>query len=242
MHLEDVEAGHRLAGLTVDEIVAVLAVQRHGADALEVTFKTAGGSLGQRILYRADEHLLSIANATGRPFNAPASDFKLAAEAQRIRLAGSCDPMLAVATSDVQPLPHQISAVYGELLPRTPLRFLLADDPGAGKTIMAGLYVKELLLRDDVRRCLIVAPGGLVEQWQDELFGKFGLHFEILTNALIDANININVFEHHPLLIARMDQLSRNDDLRADREVAVSKTDQVCRSPMARLGRRGLEP
>ena len=106
------------------------------------------------------------------------------AEAQRITLAGLFDPMLAVATSDVQPLPHQIRAVYGELLPRTPLRFLLADDPGAGKTIMAGLYIKELMLRDDVQRCLIVAPGGLVEQWQDELFFKFGLRFDLLTNQL----------------------------------------------------------
>ena len=113
------------------------------------------------------------------PFDAPAQDFKLAAEAQRIKLAGLFDPMLAVATSDVQPLPHQIRAVYGELLPRTPLRFLLADDPGAGKTIMAGLYIKELILREDVHRCMIVAPGGLVEQWQDELYYRFGLRFEL---------------------------------------------------------------
>ena len=105
--------------------------------------------------------------------------------------------------------------MYGELLPRTPLRFLLADDPGAGKTIMAGLYIKELLLRDDVKQCLIVAPGGLVEQWQDELFFKFGLRFDLLTNQLIDANVNLNVFETNPLLIARMDQLSRNEQLQA---------------------------
>ena len=214
MHLEDIEAGHRLAGIVPGDVVAVLAAHRHGPDALEVTFKTATGMLGQRILYRADEGRPSLAQAGGRPFDAPASDFKLAAEAQRIRLAGSFDPMLAVATSDVRPLPHQIGAVYGDLLPRRPLRFLLADDPGAGKTIMAGLYIKELLLRDDVRRCLVVAPGGLVEQWQDELLGRFGLRFEILTTALIDANGTVNVFESHPLLIARMDQLARNDDLR----------------------------
>lgn len=148
-----------------------------------------------------------------RAFDAPADDFKLAAEAQRIRFAGLSDPMLAVATSDVEPLPHQIHAVYGELLPRTPLRFLLADDPGAGKTIMAGLYIKELILRDDVRRCLIVAPGGLVEQWQDELLLKFGLRFELLTGHL--AGTELNVFETSPLLIARMDQLARNDELLA---------------------------
>ncbi|WP_363331267.1 DEAD/DEAH box helicase [Microbacterium sp. SCN 69-37] len=121
--------------------------------------------------------------------------------------------MLAVATSDVQPLPHQIRAVYGELLPRTPLRFLLADDPGAGKTIMAGLYIKELILRDDVRTCLVVAPGGLVEQWQDELALKFGLEFEILAPGAEDTAPGKSVFEQKRLLIARMDQLARNEVL-----------------------------
>lgn len=103
MQLEDIESGHRLAGLVAGGVVTILAAQRHGPDALEVTFKTTAGSLGQIILYRADESRLSITHATGRPFDAPASDFKLAAEAQRIELAGSFDPMLAVATSDVQP-------------------------------------------------------------------------------------------------------------------------------------------
>ncbi len=117
---------------------------------------------------------------------------------------------------DIDPLPHQLRAVYDELLPRTPLRFLLADDPGAGKTIMAGLYIKELILREDVKRCLIVAPGGLVEQWQDELFMKFGLAFEILTRQLGETVFGASAFEQHPLLIARMDQLARNDDLLAD--------------------------
>ena len=127
--------------------------------------------------------------------------------------------MLAVATSDVQPLPHQIRAVYGELLPRTPLRFLLADDPGAGKTIMAGLYIKELMLREDVKRCLIVAPGGLVEQWQDELFFKFGLRFDLLTNQLDRRRRRTSTSSSsNPLLIARMDQLSRNEELQAQLE------------------------
>jgi superfamily II DNA or RNA helicase len=214
VRLEEVKPGLRLDGLIPAEIITVIAAQWHGTDALELTYKTTTGVLGQQVVFRKDESALSIARVGSRAFDAPASDFKLVAEAQRITLAGLFDPMLAVATSDVRPLPHQIRAVYGELLPRTPLRFLLADDPGAGKTIMAGLYIKELLLRDDVQRCLIVAPGGLVEQWQDELFFKFGLRFDLLTNQLIDANVNVNVFEASPLLIARMDQLARNDDLR----------------------------
>ncbi|OLL18361.1 MULTISPECIES: helicase-related protein [unclassified Rhodococcus (in: high G+C Gram-positive bacteria)] len=218
MRLEELEAGLRIQGLVPAEVVTVIAVQGHGADAIELTYKTTAGGLGQQIVFRKDEDALSIAQTGSRAFDGAASDFKLVAEAQRINLAGLFDPMLAVATSDVQPLPHQIRAVYGELLPRTPLRFLLADDPGAGKTIMAGLYIKELILRDDVRRCLIVAPGGLVEQWQDELFFRFGLRFDLLTNQLVDANVNLNVFESNPLLIARMDQLARNEQLQTQLE------------------------
>ncbi len=213
--LEELKPGVRIEGLIPAEVITVIAAQWHGADAVELTYKTAASSLGQQVVFRKDQDKLSVAQSGSRAFDANASDVKLVAEAQRISLAGLFDPMLAVATSDVRPLPHQIRAVYGELLPRTPLRFLLADDPGAGKTIMAGLYIKELLLRDDVKQCLIVAPGGLVEQWQDELFFKFGLRFDLLSNQLIDSQVNLNVFETNPLLIARMDQLSRNGDLQA---------------------------
>lgn len=215
MLLEELKPGLRIDGLIPAQVITVIFAQWHGTDALELTYKTNDGALGQQVVFRKDQDSLTVAQTGSRAFDANATDFKMVAEAQRITLAGLFDPMLAVATSDVRPLPHQIRAVYGELLPRTPLRFLLADDPGAGKTIMAGLYIKELLLRDDVRQCLIVAPGGLVEQWQDELFFKFGLRFDLLTNQLIDANVNLNVFESNPLLIARMDQLSRNEELQA---------------------------
>jgi SNF2 family DNA or RNA helicase len=115
----------------------------------------------------------------------------------------------------VQPLPHQIRAVYGEMLPRQPLRFLLADDPGAGKTIMAGLLVKELIMRGDLQRCLVVAPGSLVEQWQEELGEKFGIEFDILTRDKIEASRIGNPFleGRDGLWIARLDHLSRNEDL-----------------------------
>ena len=215
MLLEELKPGLRIDGLIPAQVITVIFAQWHGTDALELTYKTNDGALGQQVVFRKDQDNLTVAQTGSRAFDANATDFKMVAEAQRITLAGLFDPMLAVATSDVRPLPHQIRAVYGELLPRTPLRFLLADDPGAGKTIMAGLYIKELLLRDDVHQCLIVAPGGLVEQWQDELFFKFGLRFDLLTNQLIDANVNLNVFESNPLLIARMDQLSRNEELQA---------------------------
>jgi superfamily II DNA or RNA helicase len=232
--LEDLRAGLRLAGVIPGQNVAVIAVQPHGNDAVELTYKTAEGELGQRILGREAENAFSIAKAHGRPLDALAADFKLVAECQRIKLAGLSDPMLAVTTSDIRPLPHQLRAVYGELLPRTPLRFLLADDPGAGKTIMAGLYIKELILREDVKRCLIVAPGGLVDQWQDELYLKFGLAFEIFTPQLGETVFGASAFEQHPLLIARMDQLARNEDLLA--ELAKSEWDLVVVDEAHRMG------
>src|SRR5437870_6626195 len=100
------------------------------------------------------------------------------------------------------------------MLSRQPLRFLLADDPGAGKTIMAGLLIKELLVRGDVQRCLIVCPGSLVEQWQDELDKRFHLPFEILTNDALEAARSGNWFLENPLAICRLDKPSRNEDVK----------------------------
>ena len=94
------------------------------------------------------------------------------------------------------------------MLPRQPLRFLLADDPGAGKTIMAGLLIKELIARGDLQRCLIVCPGSLAEQWQDELYRRFHLPFEILTNDKLEAARTGNWFGETNLVIARLDKLA----------------------------------
>jgi superfamily II DNA or RNA helicase len=215
---DELEARQRLHGVIPGEVVEVVAITRHGDDAAEVFFKKADGGLDHRVVSRGESDGIRLAESHARPFDADAIAFKLATEAQRIKLAGLFDPMLAVTTSDIQPLPHQLRAVYGELIPRTPLRFLLADDPGAGKTIMAGLYIKELILREDVQRCLVVAPGGLVEQWQDELFLKFGLHFDLFTTDLAESAFGASAFEDRPFLIARMDQLSRNEDLVAELE------------------------
>lgn len=209
--------GSQVVGVVPSGPVTILAVRRMGAVAATVTYEHADGSTGQRLVYAAEIPSFQVAAPAERrrPFDGDGAAFRLAAEALRIRMAGQFDPMLAVHTSELEPLPHQIRAVYGEMLPRTPLRFLLADDPGAGKTIMAGLYAKELLLRGDLVRCLIVAPGGLVEQWQDELLDKFGLRFDLLTRDLAEANVGGTVFDRHPMLIARMDQLSRSDELLA---------------------------
>lgn len=217
VQLEDLTPGAQVTGLTgnQEQPATIVAAAWIGGNAIRLTYRTQDGKLDERILYRDQEPGLDLAKTDpAYEFRADPRLFKLTAEALRIRMAGRFDPMLAVHTSNLEPLPHQIQAVYGELLPRTPLRFLLADDPGAGKTIMAGLYIKELMLRGDLERCLIVAPGGLVEQWQDELREKFGLEFELLTRELASADPDGNPFKRHKLLIARMDQLSRSDELK----------------------------
>jgi SNF2 family DNA or RNA helicase len=183
---------------------------------LMVTLEEPGGAVRSRLVYRSEEGSLDLVGpGRGWSFGGDGYLFRLASEAQRIRLAYLFDPYLALSTSLIEPLPHQITAVYGEMLPRQPLRFLLADDPGAGKTIMAALLVKELLIRGDLERCLVVAPGNLVEQWQDELAEKFHLEFAILTRDRIEASRTGNPLDETGLWIARLDMLSRNEDLQA---------------------------
>ncbi len=214
MQLEDLRRGASIAGVLPGQTVTVLDVKWHGSACVELTYKDASGQPGNVLLFRDDEPRLQVLTH-GFPwsFDGDGHLFRLAAEAERIRLAYLFDPYLAVHTSLLEPLPHQITAVYGEMLPRQPLRFLLADDPGAGKTIMTGLLLKELLVRGDLRRCLVVCPGSLAEQWQDELDLRFQLPFEIVTRDGLEAARTGNYFAEHDLLICRLDQLSRNEDL-----------------------------
>lgn len=212
--LEQLQTNTTVRGIVPDASVTVVSVQWFGSEALELTYKTPDGKVANELIYRHDEPRLEIVEQ-GRPwsFDGDGALFRLVSEAQRIRLAHLFDPVLAVHTSNIEPLPHQITAVYETMLPRQPLRFLLADDPGAGKTIMAGLLIKELIARGDLQRCLIVCPGGLAEQWQDELYRRFHLPFEILTNDKLEAARTGNWFLEKNLVIARLDKLSRNEDV-----------------------------
>ena len=214
MRLEDLQPNAAVRGVLPDCLVTVVSVQWFGSEALELTYKTPAGRVANELIYRHDEPRLDLVEQ-GRPwsFDGDGALFRLVSEAHRIRLAHLFDPVLAVHTSIVDPLPHQISAVYEAMLPRQPLRFLLADDPGAGKTIMAGLLIKELIARGDLQRCLIVCPGSLAEQWQDELYHRFHLPFEILTNDKLEAARTGNWFLETNLVIARLDKLSRNEDV-----------------------------
>ncbi|MBE3599137.1 MAG: DEAD/DEAH box helicase family protein, partial [Limnochordaceae bacterium] len=204
IRLEDLQPHAAVRGVLPDGPVTVVNVQWYGSEALELTYKDSAGRVGNVLLYRHDEPRLEIVEQ-GRPwsFDGDGALFRLVSEAYRIRLAHLFDPVLAVHTSLVEPLPHQITAVYESMLRRQPLRFLLADDSGAGKTIMGGLLIRELIARGDLQRCLVVCPGNLVEQWQDELYQRFQLSFEILTNEKLEAARTGNWFLENHLVIAR---------------------------------------
>ncbi len=212
--LEEITVGSKVSGLAGNMPVNVVAVKWYGSAVLEITFKDHKGQLASQLLYREDEVRLDVADGSlPWSFDADANLLRLASEAYRIHLAHIFDPYLAVHISAIEPLPHQISAVYQEMLPRLPLRYILADDPGAGKTIMTGLFLKELLIRGDLKRCMIVTPGNLAEQWQDELFRKFNIRFEIITNDRIESALTGNVFAETNLCIVRLDKLSRNEEI-----------------------------
>lgn len=212
--LEEIIRGTVVKGILPEGFVTVVDVSWIGTVAIELTYKDSSGKLGNELVYRDREVELEVLQ-TGNPwgFDGDADLFRLVSEAHRIRLAYLFDPLLAVHTSLVDPLPHQITAVYEEMIPRQPLRFLLADDPGAGKTIMTGLLIKELLARGDLQRCLVVCPGNLVEQWQDELYRRFHLPFEIMTNDNYEAARTGNWFNENPLAVCRLDKLSRNENV-----------------------------
>ena len=216
VRLEELQPGTIVKGILPNQQVTVVAAKPLGAVGIELTYKAADGQLSSELLYRESESSLEIVteNLPWR-FDGDGENFRLVSEAHRIRLAHLFDPRLAVHISQVEPLPHQITAVYEEMLPRQPLRYLLADDPGAGKTIMTGLYLKELLVRGDLERCLIVCPGSLVEQWQAELRQRFYLSFEVFTREKFNTARTGNLFQEENLLICRLDQLSRSEDIQA---------------------------
>ncbi|MDW3217102.1 MAG: helicase-related protein [Acidimicrobiales bacterium] len=214
----DITNGTRLTGVVAGGPATVIAFELSGDQSGTLTYEAADGSLGRRILLAADLEGISMASDCRWTFDADGAMFRLASEARRMKNAHLSDPFAAVDTSAIEPYPHQIEAVYEKFLNQRPLRYLLADDPGAGKTIMSGLLIRELMIRGDVARCLIVAPGSLVEQWQDELWEKFGLSFDLMSRAAVEEARTGNPFIEKQLLVARVDQLARSEELTAKLE------------------------
>ena len=220
VRFQDLAPGVRVSGLEGSKPVTIVAVEQLDQQSADITFRDTGGVTDSRVFQEEDLDGLELEPLFKQEpsFEADPNQFRLASEALRIKHAALYDPLIAVNSSNIDPLPHQIRAVYEHLLPKVGLRYLLADDPGAGKTIMAGLYLKEMMLRSNCERAIVVVPGGLVDQWQGELSEKFDLHFEVLDRQMITDAKEQNVFELHPHLLVRMDMVARDDDLMAQLE------------------------
>lgn len=191
--------GHFVDLVTVEHIRAL-------GDGAELRVRLPNGELDETVLSANDLAHLQFGGADQVVAQAPADAEKvrLLVESTRIRLAYAYDHQFAVSLSGIRTLPHQIEAVYLKMLPQPRLRFLLADDPGAGKTIMAGLLVKELKLRQALDRCLILVPAPLTIQWQDELLRFFGEPFQIIHSAN-DQQQLLNLWERESQIIASID-------------------------------------
>jgi len=169
------------------------------------------GRFYPRILARTDFDKVKWVELKERDFSGDAEAFFLVTEGRRIRLAHQFDPLYAVNVSQIDPLPHQIDAVYFHILKHPRIRFLLADDPGAGKTIMAGLLLKELKQRGLVNRVLIVIPGHLKDQWIREMKEKFGETFKVIDRAVMEASWGRNVWLEENQVITSMDFAKQED-------------------------------
>jgi len=196
------------------EPVRILAVEELGARVKIEAVGINSSQLYRSILGAADLERVRVVDEAVRDFGGRGEAFFLAMEAQRIRYAYQFDPLFAVSVAQVDPLPHQIEAVYHYILRNPRIRFLLADDPGAGKTIMTGLLLKELKYRGLVQRTLIVVPGHLKDQWLREMKERFGETFTVVDRSVINATWGRNVWQEHPQVITSMD-FAKQDDVRA---------------------------
>jgi superfamily II DNA or RNA helicase len=154
------------------------------------------------------------ANPEKEPFDGDARRFRLGVEAMRLGLAYEYDPYFSLSIARVDPLPHQLEAVYDYFLSLPRIRFLLADDPGAGKTIMAGLLIKELKIRGLIKRILVVAPANLTFQWQRELLDKFRERFEVVRGDTLRANYGMNPWQERDQVVTSVSWVSRIEDAR----------------------------
>lgn len=195
------------------EMVTLEGIRQIG-DSFECRIRLSNGSPDETIISLSEaERLIGQHSDTKiRVQPVDAEKIRFLIESARIRLAYAHDHHFAVSLSGIRTLPHQIEAVYMKMLPQPRLRFLLADDPGAGKTIMAGLLIKELKLRQAIERVLILCPAPLTIQWQDELSRWFGEWFEIIDSARAKGQL-INPWRKESQIVASLDY-AKQDDVR----------------------------
>ena len=181
-------------------------------DAVKLIAKGLNTSRVYELILTAEKIATLETTPDTQPFDGDAQRFRLAVEAIRLSLAFEYDPFFALSIARVDPLPHQLEAVYEYFIKLPRIRFLLADDPGAGKTIMAGLLLKELKIRGLVSRTLIITPASLSFQWQREMKDKFRENFEVIRSDVLRANYGSNPWQDKNQVITSVSWVSRVED------------------------------
>lgn len=211
MQVEQLKSNVILRGSLFPEPVKVIMAVPMG-DAIKIIGKGINTNQVYESILSKEQLVQLEATPEQEPFDGNALHFRLGVEALRLGLAYEYDPYFALAIAHVDPLPHQLEAVYEYFLKQPRIRFLLADDPGAGKTIMAGLLLKELKVRGLVRRTLIVTPANLTFQWQRELKDKFREDFEVIRGDVLRANYGSNPWKEKKQVITSISWVSRIED------------------------------
>ena len=209
----DLQAGAVIRGPILPEPVEVLVVVPMG-ESLKVVGRGVRSGLAREIVLDAAQIEQLEAAPSQEPLDGNAEHFRLGIEAHRLGLAYEYDPYFSLSIARVDPLPHQLEAVYEYFMKLPRIRFLLADDPGAGKTIMAGLLLKELKARGLVKRTLIVTPANLTFQWQRELKDKFREGFEVINSQVLRSNYGLNPWQERDQVITSVSWVSRIEDAR----------------------------
>ncbi len=210
LHASDLKEGMLIEGPKWKEPVEVKKVDIMDDGASIIGSLVQSGDYIDAILSGAELASISLKQIDCDFSSAPWKVF-LALETIRYRFASMYDPLLAMNTSKIDPLPHQIDAVYGHVLKMPRIRFMLAHDPGAGKTIMTGLIVKEMKLRYLAKRILVVVPGHLKDQWRRELKDKFEETFVTVDRGTTNALYGENVWHKENQIITSMDFAKRDE-------------------------------
>lgn len=210
--LDNIQPNALLRGSMFPELVKVIAVIPIGDSLKLICEGMSSGKVHQPILSPEQLELIEIIPADNKPFDGDAVKFRLGIEALRLGLAYEYDPYFSLSIARVDPLPHQLEAVYDYFLKLPRIRFLLADDPGAGKTIMAGLLIKELKVRGLIKRTLIVTPANLCFQWQRELKDKFREDFTPVDRYILRGRYGSNPWQEMNQVITSVSWVSRIED------------------------------
>jgi SNF2-related domain len=215
----ELRQGQVLVGPLFSEPMRVETVAANGVGSWSLGLVGQSSEQFRRVTLTADQLAALTVRDLTPAYSGDASLLRLGIQAYALGIAFEFDPYFGLSISRVDPLPHQLEAVYDYLLKLPQVRFLLADDAGAGKTIMAGLLIRELKLRGLIERILVVCPANLAFQWQRELRDKFDEQFEVLKGGDIREQYGINQWLERPQIVTSLDLAKRTEILPGLRQV-----------------------